>query len=88
MGLRVPVGMQAQASLGMSGVESGKAGGGGGVLVKVYQETERVGEGGVTTQMRRACADTVKLSHFVGSASLILMFRMGRVIWERNYFHL
>lgn len=27
MGLRVPVGMQAQASLGMSGVESGEGGG-------------------------------------------------------------
>ena len=60
------------------------------MLVKVYQETERDGGGGggVTTQMRRTCADTVKLSHFVGSAGLILMFRMGRVIWERNYFHL
>lgn len=58
------------------------------VLVKVYQETEKEGGGGVTTQMRRTCADTVKLSHFVGSASLILMFRMGRAIWERNYFHL
>lgn len=81
MGLRVPVGMQAQASLGMSGVESGE--GGGLVLLKVCQETEKV-----TTQMRRTCADTVKLSHFVGSASLILMFRMDRVIWERNYFHL
>lgn len=85
MGLRVPVGMQAQASLGMSGVESGD---GGMVLVKVCQETEKEGGGGVTTQMRRTCADTVKLSHFVGSASLILMFRKGRVIWERNYFHL
>lgn len=85
MGLRVPVGMQAQASLGMSGVESGD---GGMVLVKVCQETEKEGGGGVTTQMRRTCADTVKLSHFVGSASLILMFRMGRVIWECNYFHL
>lgn len=31
MGLRVPVGMQAQASLGMSGVESGEGGGWGGV---------------------------------------------------------
>lgn len=61
---------------------------GGMVLVKVCQETEKKGGGGVTTQMRRTCADTVKLSHFVGSASLILMFRMGRVIWERNYFHL
>lgn len=85
MGLRVPVGMQAQASLGMSGVESGD---GGMVLVKVCQETEKEGGGGVTTQMRRTCADTVKLSHFVGSASLILMFRMGRLIWECNYFHL
>lgn len=85
MGLRVPVGMQAQASLGMSGVESGD---GGMVLVKVCQETEKEGGGGVTTQMRRTCADTVKLSHFVGSTSLILMFRMGRVIWECNYFHL
>lgn len=86
MGLRVPVGMQAQASLGMSGVERGE--GGGLVLLKVCQETEKEGGGGVTTQMRRTCADTVKLSHFVGSASLILMFRMDRVIWERNYFHL
>lgn len=87
MGLRVPVGMQAQASQGMSGVESGKEGWGGGVPVKVYQETEQE-RGGLTTQMRRTCADTVKPSHFLGSADLILMFRMGRVIWERNYFHL
>lgn len=58
------------------------------VLMKVYQENEEEGGGGVTTQMRRTCADTVKLSHLVGSASLILMFRMGRAIWERNYFHL
>lgn len=33
MGLRVPVGMQAQASLGMSGVESGEGGGGEGGVV-------------------------------------------------------
>lgn len=49
---------------------------------------EEGGGGGVTTQMRRTCAGTVKLSHFVGSASLILMFRMDMVIRERNYFHL
>lgn len=38
--------MQAQASLGMSGVESG-----GMVLQKVYQETEKDGGGGTTTQI-------------------------------------
>lgn len=39
------------------------------------------GKGGkknITAQMGRTCADTVKLSHFVGSASPILMFRMGQ----------
>lgn len=65
-------------SPGMSGVKSGEREG----LVKVCQEIVKEGGEGwlwgrscVTTQMRRTCADTVKLSHFVGSASLILMFK-------------
>lgn len=53
--------------------------GGGTALVKVYQETEKDEGGGVTTKTRRTCADTVKLSHFLGSASLILlMFGAGQ----------
>lgn len=62
------------------------------VFVKVYQERKNErkegGGAGVMTQMRRTCADTVKLSHSAGSASLVLMFRVGRLMWECNYFHL
>lgn len=57
-------------------------------FVKVYQERKEGGRGGVMTQMRRTCADTVKLSHSAGSASLVLMFRLGTLMWEYNYFHL
>lgn len=61
---------------------------GGGACEGKPRNRKRNRGGGVTTQMGRTCADTVKLSHFVGSAGLILMFRRGRVMWECNYFHL